>query len=24
VADLRKVQGIGDSRYDDLKDLVTV
>jgi competence protein ComEA len=24
VADLRKVQGIGDSRYADLKDLVTV
>jgi competence protein ComEA len=24
VADLRKVQGIGDSRYQDLKDLVTV
>ena len=24
VADLRTVQGIGDSRYDDLKDLVTV
>ena len=24
VSDLRKVDGIGDARYDELKDLVTV
>jgi competence protein ComEA len=24
VGDLRKVDGIGDARYDQLKDLVTV